>query len=157
MLRIERNYAWFLGLVAGAIAGLVLPFCLTRPPIPAEAASSLFSAVISVAAIAVGFLITVKSILFTIDDKPIIKTLKRTYAYEQLMKYIIGATYWSFLLSGISVFMLFLDLKCPGPLNWVSFAIWTSFVVGGAASCFRVIRVFGKIMTASDQNGRAAP
>src|SRR5438132_14366013 len=68
----ERRYPLAAGLVAGAVYYFVAP----EFPVKPENAASLFSAIISVAAIAVGFLATASSILLSIDRKPIIFKLK---------------------------------------------------------------------------------
>jgi hypothetical protein len=137
----ERRYP----LIAGLAAGIAFFFLAPSFPVAADAAPSLFSAVISVAAIAVGFLATAKSILLSIENKPIIADLKAHGRYSTLIDYLMCATKWSFFLAVMSITCFLADLKTPYWHRWL-FAFWVFAMFSTGASCFRVIHIFGKIL-----------
>lgn len=139
---IEKRYP----VIAGLAAGLGFFFLAPSFPVPADAAPSLFSAIISVAAIAVGFLATAKSILLSIDNKPIIVGLKATGHYKTLIDYLMGATLWSFILAGMSVVCFLADLRTPADWHRWVFAFWAFTIFTAGAACYRVIHIFGKIL-----------
>ena len=142
---IERRYPLVIGIVFGI--GFFIFFPLF--PVSAEAAPSLFSATVSAAAIAVGFLATAKSILLSIDSKPIIANLKAIGKYNTLIDYLMAAVTWSFSLAAISVFCFLPDLKIPAEWHRWLFAVWIFVIFTAGCSCFRVIQVFGKILRAA--------
>jgi hypothetical protein len=107
----------------------------------------LMGVVVSVSAIAVGFLATAKAILFTIQDRTVIKYFKDSDRYTTLVDYLMGAIYWSFFSAGLSTLALFFDLT---KLNWwecrFGMTIWVFLVVVATLSYFRVLRIFGLIL-----------
>ncbi len=142
----SRTAEWWYPILAGiaGVAGYGV-FAPTFPTSP-EAAPSLFSAVISTAAIAVGFLATAKSILLSIDRQPVIVKLKAAGKYKLLVSYLVQATIWSFLLAGTSVACFLPDLKNPAEWHRAVFAAWTGVMFTASAACFRVIHAFGKVL-----------
>jgi hypothetical protein len=107
----------------------------------------LMGVVVSVSAIAVGFLATAKSILFTIQDRTVIKYFKDSARYTTLVDYLMWAIHWSFLSAGLSTLALFFDLN---KLNWwvvrVGMTAWVFLVIVATFSYFRVLRIFGLIL-----------
>src|SRR5579864_745140 len=131
----ERSYPFILALVAAIGFFLFVP----RFPVSANAAPSLFSAMISLAAIAVGFLATAKSILLTIDKRQIIIQLKATGKYETLVDYIVFAILWSFALAAASAVCFIADLSTPAEWHHWVFTAWVFILVTAGGGCFRVI------------------
>jgi hypothetical protein len=110
----------------------------------------LFTAVISVSAIAVGFLATAKTILLALEERPIIVSLKQSGYYKWLIAYILEAIYWSFALAGVSAAGLLLTFAKRGAAqDWEHaffLAIWAFLLAGAGLSYFRVVRVLSKIL-----------
>ena len=107
----------------------------------------LMGVVVSVSAITIGFLATAKAILFTIQDRTVIKYFKDSNRYTILVDYLMGAIYWSFFCAGLSTVALLFDL---GALNWwtcrIGMTVWVFFVVLATFSYLRVLRIFGLVL-----------
>ena len=142
-LRLERTYPILIGLAGGSAFFALAP----KFPVAADAAPSLFSAIISIAAIAVGFLATAKSILLSIDSRPIIAKLRAAGYYDTLIDYLMGAAFWSLTLAGASIVCFLADLKSE-ELWWHRwmFAFWIFTMFTAGATCHRVVHIFGKIL-----------
>jgi hypothetical protein len=111
----------------------------------------LFSAVISVSSIAVGFLATSKSIMLSLDKRRVIRQLKDIGVYGTLLSYLMTAVNWSFATAIFTALALFVDTSRKVP-DWYpnAFAVWIFVTITAALSCYRVIRIFYKILRASN-------
>jgi hypothetical protein len=138
----EKRYP----VVAAALVAAIYYYAdprLQLPPPPRD----LMAVVVSVSAIAIGFLATAKAILFTIQDRTVIKYFKDSARYTILVDYLMWAIYWSFLSAGLSTLALFFDLT---KLNWwairVGMTVWVFLAAIATLSYFRVLRIFGLIL-----------
>ena len=107
---IEKHYPWLLGLITAVVCARLIFRMWALPP----GTKDLFTATLNVAAIAVGFLFTAKSILISIDNRWIIQRGKESGAYQMLIAYMLSATYWwliTAVLSGIGLAILPAGLK----------------------------------------------
>jgi hypothetical protein len=143
---IEQAYP----VLAGVAGGIVYFFVSPEFPVKAEAAPSLFSAIISVSAIAVGFLATANSILLSIDNRPLIVKLKAVGHYTKLLQYLMWAAFWSFSLAGMSVVCFLADLRSPADWHRWLFSAWVFFILTATLACYRIVRLFAKILNAHD-------
>jgi len=110
----------------------------------------LFSAVITISAIAVGFLATAKSIMLSMDKKRVIRQLKEIGQYDTILQYLMSAVHWAFACSILSACALLVDCKeQPCWFPW-AFAVWLFVTTTTATSCYRVIRIFHKILRSGD-------
>jgi hypothetical protein len=113
----------------------------------------LLSAVVTVAAIAVGFLATAKSILIAADDRPIIHRIKEAGFYNRIIGYFRSAIAWSFALSIASAVPLIFDYKGLKEWDWphaYGTALWL-FIAGGAlASYVRLSRIWYTLLAHLD-------
>ena len=140
---IERCYPFIIAIV---ISGIYLCFFRDHP-FP-ETMKSLFSSVISISAISIGFLATSKSILFAIHDRKTIHWIKSAGVYTTLVDYMMVAIHLCFILATISAIGLLINpshLKTWYP--W-AFGFWLFIGTAAAFSCYRVIRIFAKILRA---------
>jgi len=121
-------------------------FRLSPPP------RDLLTVVVSVCAIAVGFVATAKSILLTIQERTVIRFFRDSNRYATLVNYFMAAVYWSFLCAGLSAFGLLFDLP---KLNWwvgrVGATLWVLLVAGSTLTYFRVLHIFGLILRSQAQ------
>lgn len=119
--------------------------------IPLASFKELFSAVISVSSIAVGFLATAKSIMLSLDKRRVIKQLKDIGVYGTLLSYLMTAVNWSFATAIITALALFFDTSKATPV-WYSYAFsaWLFVAITAAVSCYRVIRIFYKILRSGE-------
>ncbi|MDJ0662113.1 MAG: hypothetical protein QNJ42_21895 [Crocosphaera sp.] len=139
----ERWYPLLFGVVALVVyVSLERNFNYSLP----KSLDNVFSTSTTLSGIVIGFLITAKSILFSIDDKYIIKKLKETNTYNKLINYFMSAIQYAFFLAFISLLGLFLDFKNPSIVHKIIFAIWTFSLVSASSSCYRVIDVFSGIL-----------
>jgi len=136
--------------IAGLAGGTIFFFLAHEFPVKAENAPNLFSAIISVAAISVGFLATASSILLSIEQKPIIVKLKEVGTYPKLIDYLFEAVGWSLALAVVSISCFLADLKSPDSWHRWLFAFWVGVIVGAGTSFFRVVHNFTKILRSAD-------
>ena len=129
----KRTYTF---LARWAILAFILPKSL----------NDIFATSTSLSGIFIGFLITAKSILFSIDDRSIIKKLKQTKTYVKLINYFMSAITYSFFLAFISLLSLFIDFNKSNVFNEIIFLFWIFGVILTGSSCYRVISVFSKIL-----------
>lgn len=125
---------------------LALAFLALGDRIDLEKLPPLFSVIISVAAISVGFLGTAKAILISISDTKLMRTLKKCGQIRRLMNYLFSAIWSSLILVVVSASYLLIDFKADSYWTTALLAIW--FGITGFALCsnVRLIYNFGKIM-----------
>src|ERR1044072_859369 len=99
----ERIYPCVAGIAAAAIY-LTVP--KLRDYVFPDTLPNLLSALVSVGGIAVGFLATAKSIMISVDDRPIVKRMKEVKIYQRVMSYLRAAIRWSFMLAVMSAVAL---------------------------------------------------
>ncbi|MDZ7952443.1 hypothetical protein [Nostoc sp. DedQUE09] len=138
---IERWYPITFGLA------LTVLYCslLRSKPLPTSL-KDVFSAATTLSGIAIGFLATAMSILFTIGNTNVVKQMKNSNKYTILINYFMDAINWSFLLASLSFFGLFVEIKTFGSLQWLVFGIWLFTLLTSGLSSYRVIRVFAAIL-----------
>lgn len=137
----ERWYPYSFGLAVG-IAVLALRGILSLP----DTLKELFPVVISISAIAVGFLATAKSILLSLEERPVICHLRQLGGYDELVKYLLTAVNWSLIASLVSaMLLLFLNQKETW-WYWNAFSIWAAITTIAVLTCYRVIRLFARIL-----------
>lgn len=110
----------------------------------------LLSAVVSVGGIAVGFLTTAKSILISIDDKPIIARIKAVPGlYARIVGYLRSSIRWSLFVALISAAALVVDYsnieKWTTPYA-IGTALWLFVATGAVLSYVRVSRAWYALM-----------
>lgn len=143
---VEKKYP----LVVGVLAAGVYYWCAGSQPLPASA-KDLFNAVITVAAIGVGFLVTAQSILIDFGDRLLSRQLKDVGLWKALLGYFRHATWWGFASAGSGALLLFfLDPMKPRAWHSLVFCCWIVIVVTAAASAYRVISIFFSFIRDTD-------
>jgi len=139
-------------LLVGIVAFVASFWLVSEAHLPSsESIRDLLTAVINVSAIAVGFLATAKSILFSIEKKRVIRQLKGVPEYyDLLITYLMSATKFAFLVSVVTACSLLIEFKQFEHWHVWFFRIWGSIVILTAWACYRVIHIFGKILLAKD-------
>lgn len=114
-----------------------------------QEAKDLFAVILNVSAIAAGFLGTAASILLTMGPTPVIKDLKQSGTLTLLYKYVVSAIWHQFwlVLYSVTLLLLYPKLRDSRALNALA-VVWGTSAVLGALSSIRIIRLFGKIITA---------
>ncbi len=142
---IQKCYPMILGLAAFGFGA----WYFGNNPIPV-ALRDLFSSAVSIGAIAVGFLGTAMSILCSIERRWIVKQVKRAGMFDRLIGFLLHAIWWCLLLAVLSGAGLLLDLS--NPANWYSWSVgvWGGVLIGALTSCFRVIRLFARILRTAE-------
>jgi hypothetical protein len=117
----------------------------------------LFPVVISISAIAVGFLATAKSILLSLDERPVVRHLKQLGGYDVLVWYLLTAVNWSLIASLVSaLFLLFMNNRD----TWLyrdAFAVWAAITTIAILTCYRVIRLFARILISGSKMTERTP
>ena len=145
--QLERWYPLGVGAAAATLYYFFFRGCQVT-----DAVQNLLLAIVTIAAIAVGFLATAKSILISIDDKLIVQRLKRVGYYKILVGYLLNAVWWAFGLSIFSAACLLIDWKDAAGASWnrLVLAAWVLVVTTTLLACVRVIYIFGKILSTED-------
>ncbi len=142
---VERWYP-----LVGGVAVSALYFLLCRQMALSPSIDNLFSAVINISAIAVGFFATAKTILFSLSDRYIIKQLKKVGAFNTLVDYLLHAIKWCFLLAIVTGLAFFIDIKTRPEWQTWAFSFWLFLVCVALLSSYRVITILAKILRSID-------
>ena len=116
-------------------------------PIP-SLNKEVLAATINISTITIGFLSATQSILLALENKQIIKDLKSSGTYVKLTSYLMDAITWSFMLAIVSMLGLFFETK--DILSFYIFCYYITWLVVlsiTGLSCYRVVRLFNKILT----------
>jgi hypothetical protein len=141
---IEGYHPYVLGTLGAAIvAWRIVPHSTFSPP----AMAGYFTAVLTVSAIAAGFLGTALSVLYSIENKPVVKDLMAAGVWPLLLRYVMTAIKWSFLLSVLSAIGMFAVDRMKAEHYPHVLAVWSLFVFITALLCYRVISLFSRILT----------
>lgn len=146
--KVSRFFAFIEGwgpLVLSVAAAIVAFVWARERPLPGTL-DNLLNATVGLSAIAVGFLATAKSILLSMNDRWVVKQLKKVGYYQRLMGYFMGAIRWSFALAALSAFGLLIDFQTDKQPHPFSFAVWIFTLVGTGACSYRVIHLFTRIL-----------
>jgi uncharacterized YccA/Bax inhibitor family protein len=143
--RIERFYPLILGLLFGVIS-----FVLCKNYGVPEGIKDIFSAVMNICGVTIGFLATVKTIILAFNDQYIIKKLKERGSHKKILNYFLSAIKWSFFLLVFSAVGLGINLKSYLILSPYFIGIWSFVLVTTGASYYRAIDIFSAILRALD-------
>lgn len=143
--RIERWYPVLLGLL---IASCYYWF-LQSHPLP-NSLKELFGAATTLSGIAIGFLATAESILFSINHTYVVRQLKSTNTYKKLINYFMDAIQWSFVLAIFSFIGLFINFTNQQYWHSLAFSLWVFFLVTAGLSAYRVIDIFASVLRSSN-------
>lgn len=99
----------------------------------------------------VGFLVTAKSILLSINDKWIVQRSREAGAYEMLIGYMISATYWWLAAAIASALGIAVTPSLPlpewqRPIAAILFSCWTFVAMTACLSALRVLTIFSVIL-----------
>lgn len=142
---IEGVYPYVLAVVAGAVFYWVE---LRVRPVRVAVAANFFGAISNVAAIAAGFLGTSLSVLYSIEDKPVVRDLKDADVWKLMMRYTMTALKWSLGLAAASAAGLFYADRLTVRYFNMAFAGWSLLAFVTAFTCIRVVHLFSRILTA---------
>jgi hypothetical protein len=105
--------------------------------------------VVSVGGISLGFLMTAKSILISVDDRPIVQRIKEAKLYKRIIGYMKSAIFWSFALTILSAIALVFDFKNHATWDrahvWGT-ALWLAVATAAVLSYIRVSRIWYTIL-----------
>lgn len=108
-----------------------------------------FVAVLTVSAIAAGFLGTSLSVLYSIENKAVVQDLVAAGVWPIMLRYVMTAIKWCFGLAVLSAVGMF-AVDRMSPENYPkALAVWSLFVFITALLCYRVISLFSRILTSS--------
>lgn len=142
-LQFERKWPIAFGFIVSVLFYILLP--QYKAP---DTAKDLLTAAISIGAIAVGFLATMKAVLFTIDKKTIIAQLKESSLYGCIVDYLLSGIKWWSMLSIFSAFELVADLQSHPKIYHVLAAAWVFIAFAAIGAYWRVVQVFTRILRA---------
>lgn len=141
--KIEKWYPLTIGTLAALISfGLERRYAFQLPP----SMKDVLTATTTLSSIIVAFLAAVQAILFAINHEQVIRNLKQASAYKSLINYLMDAIHWSILLAVISSAGLILDFTVAQKWYFYAFYVWIFVLTVAFLSCYRIIRLFNKIL-----------
>ena len=135
-------------IILGLIFSMLFLFFYNKIQIT-DSYKSIFITTISISAISIGFLATSKSILFSIQKRQIINQIKQANLYESLIDYLMTSINLCFLLAVISA-ICFLIFNEDIIGKKYLYSMWLFIITSAFTSCYRVIRIFSKILRLTD-------
>ncbi len=102
---------------------------------------------LNVSAIVIGFMATAKAILFSIGHRRVVKQLRKTKYYEDIVDYLKAGIRWAFVLAVTTVIYILFDLP-PSNGLWsiVLTSCWVFIAVTMGFSCHRVVTYFAELL-----------
>jgi hypothetical protein len=131
----ERTYPWVLG---GAVAAAVV---IAHPAIAPRALEQLAGTSVSVAAIIIGFIATMMTLLVALGETRSIKFLREAGRYDELLLYLRTPMEAAFVLAAVSLLFSVLSTET----RWV-IACWGGTVVLTGGSVYRLVQVIFHVM-----------
>jgi len=143
--RIEKFYP----LLLGFLAGLAI-FYATKTYGVSGNLKDIFSAVMNICGITIGFLATVKTIILAFNDQNVIKQLKKTGSYRRIFNYFLSSIQWSFALLLLSAIGLSFDFSTSSAWQAYFIGSWVFVLVTAFLSYYRAIDIFSTILRSLD-------
>lgn len=101
---------------------------------------------VSVSAIAIGFIATAKMILLTVPGNKAVRQLREAGLFNLYMRYMMEAITWCFIVAGLAGVLLFLFGAMAPPLPAVGYTLVVFSSATAAARSYQVIRIFSKLL-----------
>ena len=98
-----------------------------------------FRAVVTAAAMGLGFLMTTTSILLSLNERWIIRRSRQEGAYALVVDYLISACRWCLSLAFFSAAALFVDARSFVWWHAYAFAVWLGLAVGTVLAVYRIV------------------
>lgn len=108
--------------------------------------------IINLSAISIGFLATVKTVMISIEDRYIVKQMKKAGVYRRLMNHLIRSIWLCMGLALASVATILVDPNDKSTIDRFTVSVWIGLAVASAFSCCAVVQSFCKIVTFGDSN-----
>lgn len=113
--------------------------------VPARSAELLGTG-ITVSGVAVAFIATIQGILLSMTGHAVIQRLKELRVYSVLLSYFTCAINWCMFFILLSVAAYFAEWQNPNTLQRWLFLFWLLVGLIGTGTCFRITRLFSKIL-----------
>lgn len=139
--RIRDN--WLSAFIGCLLSVIYLVFFRTEP-LP-NSLDNLFLGGIAIFSALASFLLAAQAIIFSLDEKNIIKQLKITNTYRKLILCFVHAIRWSFASLVVCMLGLYIDFETHHKWHNFFFASWILVLVTSLCTCYRVVDVLSKI------------
>ena len=112
----------------------------------------LLNAIVSLAAIAVGFLGTAKTVFLSLGHTRIVRQMRRHDGeyYTRMMNFMMNGIKFHILLAGLSGLGLLVDFSNAATWHHWALSIWVFVLIGSACSCWRIITILSEILESPD-------
>jgi hypothetical protein len=139
-------WEWWGPRMIGFACGLVYLIFFREISIP-QSIKEIFTSVLTITSITVGFLITAAGTLLGIqDNNRFLRLARDAGAYRLLIEYIISAARWNFIAAILSAGALLLDWRQPSRLLSDSLALWLFVMVTALMAIVRVFRILEEVL-----------
>lgn len=144
---------WYPGVGAGVVAAVYWFTPSLSTHVLPDTLPSLLAAIVSIGGIAVGFMATIKAILISVDDRPIVQRMKEAGIYRRVLSFLRSGIRWSFLLTLVSAAALVVEYR--GVQNWSPYyaagtSLWLFLATGSVLSYVRVSSVWTSMLQHMD-------
>lgn len=145
----RRAWEWWSPRIIGLGCGIAYLVLFRKLPL-SPGLKDVFSAVLTVASITVGFLITAAGTLLAVQgDHPILRTARQAGAYRLLIEYIISAARWNFTTAVVSATALVVDWQHPSKGLIYGIAAWIVVIAVALLTVVRVFKLLAEVLRAS--------
>jgi hypothetical protein len=147
----ERSYPYILGLGAGLASFTWAGSSILKTCQGAKTLDNVFT----VSAVALGFWATAATLLLAVEEKSIVKKLKRGPHFRLLVGYVLSAITWQALLmaSTLAVTAFSESITQKALLSRVITACWIAVLAAGVLTTFRAYHCLGRILKAAASEG----
>ncbi len=122
-------------------------------PIILQGLLPLFAPALNISALAVGFLATSQSILFSLPDAGTKAELKRSGHYGRLQKFIKGAISSSFVWALLSAWLSTFHLAKPNVLRSLAVCVWIFTCTYSITCYYRASRILTYVLSGDEEGG----
>jgi hypothetical protein len=138
---IEKLYPLVVGLIIGGLS-----FWVFKNHNFSSSLKDIFSSIINVCGVTIGFLATVMSIIFSFNEQAAVKYLKQTGKYKSLVNYFSAAIQWTFILLLWSALAMGIDFKVSTSWHPYFLGSWLFLAATAGLSYFRAMDIFLAIL-----------
>lgn len=142
--KLRRIRDSWLSVFTGCLFSAIYLVFFRNEPLP-NSLDNLFLGGIAIFSALASFLLASQAIIFSLDEKNIIKQLKITKTYTKLILCFVHAIRWSFASLILCMIGLYIDFENYYQWHNLFFASWILVLVTSLCTCYRVVDVLSKI------------
>lgn len=116
-------------------------FCPQLFPNPGKA-TEFFGNVVNISGIAIGFLATGQTLLCSLNDNFVVKTLRKLGRFDSMLRFFTEAICWCLALALFSLVSYWVDFQTKPTL----FSFWLGVLTGAFTATVRILALFSNVL-----------